>query len=261
MDIIANCRFPTPHIALRGEPARTKSFWQQSICIMYFLTLRPMYNITLVCTHHSEYGKCNSDELYKIIESIRPDIIFEELTQDLFDKFYKEDKIPCEPPEIKSVKRYTKDHITSHIPVDINPSDTLSTNEINYMFNTVGKYHVYSKLEEDQKRLAFQEGYDFLNSKKSEELVEKKKSLEKSLIEIQINKDQLCRIHDLFYNEQHNRENEIIKNIYNYSVKTAYNQALLLIGSGHRKTIFEKIRKYEPENHVKLNWALYGNQN
>lgn len=85
-----------------------------------------MYNITLVCTHHSEFGKCNSDELYNIIKSIRPDIIFEELTQDLFDKFYKENSIPYEPPEIKSIKRYIKDHSTSHFPVDINLSDTLS---------------------------------------------------------------------------------------------------------------------------------------
>ena len=218
-----------------------------------------MYNITLICTHHSEFGKCNSDELYKIIESIKPDIIFEELTQDLFDRFYKENKIPFEPPEVKSVKRYIKNHTTSHIPVDINVSDTLTTREINYMFNTVGKYHVYSKLEGDQKELAFQEGYVFLNSKKSEELFEEKKSIEKSLIESQINKNQLSRIRELFYEEQHKREHEIIKNIYNYSEKIAYNQALLLLGSGHRKTIFEKIKKYESENHVKLNWALYGN--
>ena len=46
-----------------------------------------MYNITFIGTCHGKYGKCNSDELYKIIESISPDVIFEELTQDLFDKF------------------------------------------------------------------------------------------------------------------------------------------------------------------------------
>jgi len=218
-----------------------------------------MYKITLVCTHHSEFGKCNSDELYKIIESIRPDVIFEELTQDLFDKFYKENTIPYEPPEIKSVKRYIKDHTTDHFPVDINVSDTLSINEINYMFNAFNKFVVYSKIEEDQKNLFFQEGYGFLNSKQNEELVEKKKSLGKSQIEFQINKDHLSRIHKLFYEEQHHREYEIIKNVYDYSGKIAFNQALLLLGSWHRKTLFEKAKKYESENHVKLNWALYGN--
>ena len=218
-----------------------------------------MYNITLVCTHHSEFGKCNSEELYKIIESLKPDVIFEELTQDLFDMFYKDNKIPNEPPEIKSVKRYIQYNNTSHVPVDINASGTLSTIEINYMFNTVGKYRVYLKLEEEQKKMAFEGGYGFLNSKKNEELTEKRKSVEKSLIELQINRDQLLRIHELFYEEQHNREHEIIKNIYNYSEKITYNQALLLLGSGHRKTIFEKVKKYKSENHVRLNWVLYGN--
>jgi hypothetical protein len=98
-----------------------------------------------------------------------------------------------------------------------------------------------------------------LNSKKNEELTEQRKSLEKSLIEFHINKDQLSRIHELFYEEQDKREHEIIRNIYNYSRKMPYNQALLLLGSGHRKTIFEKVKKCESENHIKLNWALYGN--
>ncbi len=218
-----------------------------------------MYDITLVCTHHSEFGKCNSDELYKIIDLLRPDIIFEELPQDLFDKFYEGNEIPYEPPEVKSVKRYIKDHTIKHFPVDINVSDSLSDSQINYMLNTFHKYAGYSKIEEDQKKLVFQEGYDFLNSRKNEELFEKKKSLERSLIEFEINRNQLCQIHELFNQEQHNREVEIIKNIYNYSEQIEYNQALLLLGSGHRKSILEKIEKYESESHVKLNWALYGN--
>ena len=218
-----------------------------------------MQNITLVCTHHSELGKCNSDELYKIIESIEPEIIFEELTKDLFDMFYTENKIPFETPEIKAVRRYIKNYTANHAPVDINVNSTLPTNEIHFMFNTLKKYTVYSKLEETQKRLMFQEGYGFLNSKKCEELFEEKKSIEKNIIEYQINKNRLSRIHELFYEEQHKREDEIIKNIHSYSDKMVYKQGLLLLGSGHRKTIFEKIKKYESGNHVKLNWALYGN--
>jgi hypothetical protein len=218
-----------------------------------------MYNITLICTHHSDFGKCNSEELYKIIESIRPDVIFEELTQELFDKFYKEKSIPFETPEIKSVKRYIKEHTAYHFPVDINVSENLSTKEIKYFFDTLGKYHVYKKLDEDQKKLTFEEGYVFLNSKRNEDLIEEKKVVEKTLIGFEINGNQLSRICDLFYEEQHKREHEIIKNIYNYSEKIIYNQAVLLLGSGHRKTVFEKIKKYESEKDVKLNWVLYGN--
>ena len=66
-----------------------------------------MYNITLVSTHHSELGKCSSDELVKIIESISPNVIFEEICPALFDRFYKKNDIPIEiePLEIKAVKK------------------------------------------------------------------------------------------------------------------------------------------------------------
>jgi len=68
-----------------------------------------MYNITLISTSHRGLGKCNSDELHKIIESISPDVIFEELSHDLLDRFYTGNQIPIEPPEIKSIKKiFTK---------------------------------------------------------------------------------------------------------------------------------------------------------
>ncbi len=55
-----------------------------------------MYNITLICTRHSEIGECNINALYKIIERIEPDLIFEEkkIKEMLipYGKFIKEDK-------------------------------------------------------------------------------------------------------------------------------------------------------------------------
>jgi len=218
-----------------------------------------MYNITLVSTCHSELGKCNSEELFRIIESVKPYVIFEELTQDLFDKVYKENINPNGSPEILSVKKYIKEHNTCHIPVDISINDTLSTGDIYYMFNWFKKYVSFSRLEEEQVVLASEYGYSFLNSKKSEEMIEEKKSLEKDLIGFNLSNSKLFRIYQLFYEEQHSREHEIIKNIYNYSEINPYNQALLLLGSGHRKAIIEKVKIYEFQSQLKLNWVLYGN--
>jgi hypothetical protein len=217
-----------------------------------------MYNISIVCTHHSELGKCNSDALYSIIESIHPDIIFEELNQELFDMFYQENRIPFDSPETKTVKRYLENNDVRHLPTEDYPNDSLSINEIRYMFNALNKYHVYSNLEEKHKKLISENGYTFLNSKKNEMLFEEKKALEKSLIASEINRLQLSRINDLFYEELTIREHQIIKNVYNYSTKMEYNQAILLIGSGHRKTIFEKVKIYECENELKLKWSLFG---
>ena len=48
-----------------------------------------MYNIILLSTKHIESGKCNSFELYKIIETINPEIIFEEIPPSKFDAVYE----------------------------------------------------------------------------------------------------------------------------------------------------------------------------
>ncbi|MCL2155007.1 MAG: hypothetical protein FWH53_05020 [Leptospirales bacterium] len=217
-----------------------------------------MYNITLICTNHGELGKCNSDELYEIIESISPDVIFEELSQDLFDRFYKENQFPYEPPEIQSIKMYLRNHNIKHFPVDIDVSKDLSTSEIEYMFNTFKKYDVYKKSDDELGIMTARDGFAFLNSKKCNELFEKKKITEKNLIGfMMINKNLLFRIHKLFYEEHDKREYEIIKNIYNYSKENQYNQALLLIGSAHRKSIIEKIEKYKTQENLKLNWTFY----
>ena len=78
-------------------------------------------------------------------------------------------------------------------------------------------------------------------------------------MEFMICQKKLFQIHELFYEEQNKRENEIIKNIYNYSIENQYLQALVLIGSAHRKSIFEKIEKYKRQENIKLNWTFYGN--
>lgn len=51
-----------------------------------------MFNITLICTVHYEQGKCNPMELCRIIEHIKPDIIFEELSKANFHYFYDEQR-------------------------------------------------------------------------------------------------------------------------------------------------------------------------
>ena len=67
-----------------------------------------MYNITLVCTRHGESGNCNSIELHDIIEKIRPEIIFEELSQSHFDESYKQETLIT--LETNAIKKYLKNN-------------------------------------------------------------------------------------------------------------------------------------------------------
>lgn len=212
-----------------------------------------MYSITLISTMHSERGKCNADELLKIIESIAPDVIFEELPPDLFNILYKTNKfLDSEPPEVKAVKRYLLNHNINNFPVDI-PFNIELSNEIDFMFNTFKKYNVYKEIEDEESKLIKIYGFDFLNSKKCEDLCEKKRIKEIELMENIMHKDILLRIHKSFCEEQDKREYAWIQNIYNYSTENQFSQALLLTGSGHRKSLGQKIEK----DNLGLNWTFY----
>jgi pheromone shutdown protein TraB len=218
-----------------------------------------MYNITLIGTHHRELGKCNSDELYKIIESIRPDVIFVELSPDLLEKVFVGNHLTYEFLEVKFIKKYSESHNIRFIAVDIDPDQGLSMKDIESMFNTFKKYTVYKKIEDEQYNLLARDGFAFLNSKRNMNLFEEKKITERNLIEFMMNKNQLLRIWNYFYEEQENRDSEMLRNIYNYSKLNRYETAIFIIGAGHRKSLMQKIQEYEGKEEVKLNWIFYNN--
>lgn len=212
--------------------------------------------VTLISTVHNENGNCNSEELYRIIESIGPDVIFEELSKNLFDRFYTGNQIP-EPLEVKCIRRYLLNNDIKNIPVDIESSPNLSNPEVNYMFKELKKYKVYEELNNEHDINEMQDGFSYLNSEKCAELFEKMKIAELSLIEFNANKDILSNVYRLFHEEQNNRENAMLQNIYNYSKENPYNQAVFLIGCAHRKSIKKKIKEFEAQENLKLNWNFF----
>jgi hypothetical protein len=76
-----------------------------------------MHNITLVNTYHTETGNCNLNELYKIIEDINPEVIFEELYLNDFNDYYVEKK-QGDKLETNTILKYMENHQIEHIPVD-----------------------------------------------------------------------------------------------------------------------------------------------
>lgn len=233
-----------------------------------------MYNITLISTIHSENGKCNPDELYKILEDINPEVIFDELPSHFFDIYYSEsfdrycaNRIllnqhpPVVPLEVKCIKKYKQNYDIKIFPVDIDLTQRLQEyqQEIYFMFSIFFKYEEYKMLDYEKETLIAQEGFHFLNSNKFLEFSEKKEMIEKNIMESEIEKNRLLNIYKLFQTEQHdNRENAMLQNIYNYSKENQYNQAVFLIGAKHKKSIMRKITEYEKLSEIKLNWIMYG---
>lgn len=215
-----------------------------------------MQNITIVFTVHKENGKCNSAELYKIIEVINPEVIFEEVSPDNFEYYYNEIEKE-ESLEVRCIKKYLLSHKIQHIPVDIDPDANLSTNDINYMFQTFQKNHEYAQCKEQIIIKVAQYGFQFLNSTEYLNLLSNLEKIEEGILRFNIYNNILSRTYKLFHAEQNNRENKMLENIYEYCENNQFCEALFLIGTGHRKGILKKISENQKRSTSKLNWKLF----
>ena len=211
-----------------------------------------MRNITLISTNHKEIGKCNSEELYKIVESINPEVIFEELSGKLFDIIYNANSLNLPPDvitEIKCVKKYLQSHNIKHIPVDID-ARYISDEEQNWMFDTFEKYDDYNRIDNEQSLLTAQYGFSFLNSLKSINLQEEMRMLESRIL----SGSDLDRI---VKEDIEAYENPMIQNIYSFCNNHQFNTAIFMCGAAHRKSIIEKIDRSKTEEKVNQTWTIF----
>ena len=213
--------------------------------------------ITLIATGHDEKGICNSNELYNIIDRISPDVIFEEVPPNKFEALYK--GLNSYSIEQKAIRMYLQKYPIEHFPVDMNRDDITDEffiNDFRFMSN-IFRYHSaeFKYLSNEWNYLPAQFGFPYLNSQQCIKLLERKLILENELVK-SINHKILADRYSEWRKFNHDRENEMINNIYSYCNQKKYKNALFLVGAEHRLPIIEKIskREKENENELKLNW-------
>jgi hypothetical protein len=211
-----------------------------------------MSTIVLINTYHEECGVTNCNELFKILEKIQPEVIFEEIPPSFYNLYYK-DKTKS-TLESRTIIMYLAGHNIQHIPVDY-------YNIPKTFFEDTGKVHEYIErrsrtyryLIDKNKLLMTQNGFPYLNSVEyelysSELLVEIKATLKGC-------KDpKLLQFWNTWERIEQEREIEMINNIYKYSTEHKYEKAVFLLGAGHRVSIKEKMERREKDGDSVLHW-------
>jgi hypothetical protein len=226
-----------------------------------------MSTITLIATGHKENGLCNSQELFKIIEQIRPDVIFEEIPPGKFEAVYAGTR--QESLEVKSIKAYLQKYPdVHHYPVDLDIEQAIEK-EIKFEVDGIpficNDYSdEYNNLDRQMSHWKEFGGFPFLNSDQCSEIISRKKVLEKQILDaLKKDKNQTAMDHErlgLAYkhwiDQNDDRENEMLRNIYSYMESKKYAKALFLVGAAHRKSIMQKIHEYESKVKIKFNWTF-----
>ena len=211
-------------------------------------------SIILISTVHKEIGKCNSDELFKIIESINPDIIFLEAFEESYSKYdqllFSQFSIYKERLELKAIQKYCQNHTFEYVPVlDIGLSDGFEIK-----MKIVSENKEYQRLLDNCILLEMEDGFQFLNSKINIALQEEMRELENRIIDDKI-------IHQKANESIDAYEHSMLRNIYAFCKEKSFNTAIFMCGAAHRKTITQKIIEHEAKENLKLNWTFYSETN
>lgn len=208
-----------------------------------------MHNITLICTVHKDMGKCNSKELLKLIKKNKPDVIFEELSETTYRECYE---LGRETLESTAIKMYLEDNNINHIPV----VGTEISDEFNQKLEISKNHSGCNRLLNKLLTLQHVHGFDYLNSKYVDDLFDVLFRQEQDIVAF--SKDDV--ITNIYKRANRNidiYENDIVENVYNYRSSNKYNNALMFIGSAHRKSIIDKINRKNQKEELKLNWTFY----
>lgn len=213
--------------------------------------------VTLIATGHRERGLCNSNELFKIIEGIAPEVIFEEIPASKFSFVY-EGKT-TDSLETSTIKRYLQTYPISHFPVDMDMNDLTSTHlrrEVEKVFDIVAYYNPeYASLLNEHGGDAERLGFPYLNSDQCSTLLARASDLEEQVIK-NINDSILSKTYYDWLNFLDSRRKEMLSNIYKYSDANKYQRALFLVGAEHRKPLIDKISKYENTSNQNVMWVF-----
>lgn len=206
-------------------------------------------HVTFISTIHKEIGKCNAEELYKIINKLCPDVIFLEAVKETYSP-YEEYLFSTygqyhKKLEIAAIQKYS--HITSfqYIPVcDGGLSDAFD-NKI----KIVSQNRELQKLIDNFNALAANDGIEFLNSMECINLQEEMRFLESQILN---NGEMDKRVNA----DIEAYEKPMIQNISSYCNDNHFRSAIFMCGAAHRKSIIEKIEKAKTEQ-VIPSWTVY----
>jgi superfamily II DNA or RNA helicase len=198
-----------------------------------------MHNISLICTAHKIVGNCTPDELYKIIFKIKPEVIFEEIDFSRIKYYYRNQYVKT--IETFAILKYLQNYDCEHIPVETYDVPDSYIKHEDYLNEILSKNNnLYNELYTKLFSRVRENGFLFLNSNECSDMFEEIKVFKESYFS-NLNEKNIQKFYKSWLTIENNRENEMLKNIYDYSFKNKYNSALFITGARHRKSFINKI--------------------
>lgn len=201
--------------------------------------------LIIIGTTHEEAGTTSVDDLYSILLEISPEVIFEEIPVNLFEKIYVHNELP-ETIEVKAVRKYSNNHKVDHFPIDMNNLGAISRNlELNKIDEEISTYinkNERNDIMELNTKLCYIDstGHKNINSKNHYDLYKRVCKLTEQYL---AKNNRTLYLKNMIQKNFHFgiREYNMIIEIGKYVKR--YNKMVLLIGYYHLESMILKLKK------------------
>lgn len=210
-----------------------------------------MPKITFISTRHKKHGKCNADELCKILEIERPEVVFLEALETTYSQYDKTKfssyGVYHYKLEIEALQKLSAHFSFEYVPV----LDNELTSLFDKKYNSIPENSELDSMLSEFSNLVRQGGFEFLNSHRSMTLHSKMRILENKLLK---NKDFL-EAYDASLDDY---ENSMIQNIYSYCKSNSFEKGVYMCGSAHRESLIQKFELFGSKEKLGIKWEVYG---
>jgi hypothetical protein len=204
---------------------------------------------------HNENGLCNENELIRILETVRPDVIFEEIRPSDFDSYYR-DKSRC-TLETGAIGKYVEAKPTQQVPVDDFIIPDNFPEEMSTLFDYVESDSIeYLALIAERNQKTHHLGFSYLTSPEFEALSKSTRAaLEKSiaLSRSEILEKILSTWNDLL----RRREDSMLENIYDFWRNSPFKEGVFLVGAEHMSSIVGHVERRMKTEVSLVDWKIW----
>ena len=210
-----------------------------------------MKKIVFIGTVHKEIGQCSAISLFRILEKIRPDVIFLEALPDTYSDYdnflFTQYNVFHDKLEIHALQLYFKLYNANYVPV----LDVHLPKVFDEKFDPLCNLLEYQRLLEYSKAQLTDKGFDFLNSYEGDFLQEKLRVFEREYW-----KDN--KVNEEFDKGINIYEDSMLNNIFSYCDSNEFHSAIFMCGAAHKNSIDQKVRNRINNEGSSIIWENYG---
>jgi hypothetical protein len=202
-----------------------------------------MHKITVVWSAHRPNGRCNAEELLKIIRAIEPRVVFEEVRdQSEFDAFYKQGFV-----EAHAITKYREYQSFQHVPVDRydTPQDLPGEKlELDLVFDRVQKAsEEYRALLQTRHENTYQHGFEYLKSAAFAKLSARLAVIEDKIVNKTADQRWIGGL-EKWRSTTQSRDVAMVGNIYDYCRTNEFDTGVFIVGAAHKAGILKEIEQF-----------------